>query len=412
VIRRVTPMALLLMASWAMTTGSLRAQAAASPPTCAQIAAAEPQAGHTQPPQANWMFAADFPVIKDCEWGYPIGGFGGIHQGAPLHHTPVVFVHGNQADAENWYLVADQFKQQAGYSDQELYALSYNGLANGYAGMPTCCQPSPGSTAYWQCTGTSNCPNPPFYSFCCNGGHGASDDPNTEDVYNFIRAVQRYTGSQQVDVVAHSLGVTIVRKTLLEHPELRQDVLAAVMIAGGNHGTSVCRGIESTYYGCEEISPLEALPPGSTMPGDSTASDGWLYRLNAAGEAPGPTRWMSVYNGSDNTDPFFVAVPGAFDDTTSPRLDGAINVTCPHTYHNDERVRPDIVQTYLNFLLQNGQASGPMDPVSGAPAATFPCNVAPPAVVPEAPAVPLLLLIPGLAAAAAFARKRHRRALH
>ena len=409
-MRRLTLVVALAAGGW-FVGGSHPAAAAsgAAATPCAAMAAAEPQAGHTQPPQANWMFASDFPTIPDCEWGYPIGGFGGIHRGAPLHHTPVVFVHGNQADAENWFLVADQFKQQAGYTDQELYALSYNGLENAYAGMPTCCTPAPESQAYWQCTGTTSCPNQPAYSFCCNGGHGASDEPNVLDVYNFVRAVQAYTGSQKVDIVAHSLGVTIVRRMLQEHPELRRDVLAAVMISGGNHGTSVCRDIESSYYGCEEISPLEALPPGQTMPGDSTPSDGWLYRLNAAGEAPGPTRWMSVYNGSDNTDPFFVAVPGVFDDIQSPHLNGATNVTCPHTYHNDERVRPDIVQTYLNFVLQNGQAAGPMPPVSGAPQAQFPCSIEPAADVPEAPVTPLLLT-PALVVAGLIARRRLRRA--
>ena len=40
----------------------------------------------------------------------------------------------------------DQFKATAGYTDQELYALSYNGLENGYAGLPTCCSPAPEST--------------------------------------------------------------------------------------------------------------------------------------------------------------------------------------------------------------------------------------------------------------------------
>ena len=414
-VRRVAS-GVFVVTSMCAAVAATTSAAAAGPPTCAGLAAAEPQAGHTMPPEANWMFAADFPVIKDCEWGYPIGGFGGIHQGAPLHHTPVVFVHGNQADAENWFLVADQFKRQAGYTDQELYALSYNGLANAYAGLPTCCQPAPESTAYWQCSNqnvapqTPACPNQPAYSLCCNGGHGASDDPNTADVYNFITAVQRYTGSRRIDIVAHSLGVTIVRKVLQEHPELRPDVLAAVMIAGGNHGTTVCRGIESTYYGCEEISPLEALPPGSTMPGDPTPSDGWLYKLNASGEAPGPTHWMSVYNGSDNTDPFFMAVPGVFDDTQSPHLDGAVNVTCPHTYHNDERVRPDIVQTYLNFLLLNGQASGPMPAVSGAPVPQFPCSVELAADVPEAPSVPLLLVLPAFVISALLIARRRRSA--
>ena len=91
------------------------------------------------------------------------------------------------------------------------------------------------------------------------------------------------------------------------------------------------------------------------MTGDPTPSTGWLYMLNngPGAEAPAPTSWMSVYNGTDNADPFFQAVPGGFDDTASPHLAGAVNVTCAQTYHNDLRVRPDIVQAYLRFLHQN-----------------------------------------------------------
>ena len=346
--------------------------------SCAAIAALEPQTGHTMPPPARALFAADFPALNDCEWGYSMGGFGGVHQGIALHHTPVIFVHGNQADAENWFLVADQFKQQAGYSDQELYAISYNGLENGSAGLPTCCTPAPESLSYWQNT------NPfPYYEFCCNGGHGASDDPNVPDLYAFVQAVQQYTGSSDVDVVAHSLGVTIVRKLLFVHPELRQQVLAAVMIAGANHGTTVCRGLQNTYYGCDEIAPGTA----------------WLQQLNAGGEAIGPTHWMSVYNGADNTDPFFQQAPGAFDDRGSPHLEGATNVTCPGTYHNDLRVRPDIVQLYLQFLLQHGQAAGSISaslPPVAQPAT--PCSVAEPqAMLPE---VPVPAMLPFIAVAA------------
>jgi pimeloyl-ACP methyl ester carboxylesterase len=364
---------------------------AAAPTPCAATAAAEPQAGHTMPPQAPALFAPGFPALTDCEWGYPLGGWGGQHAGAALHHTPVIFVHGNQADAENWFLVADQFKAVAGYTDQEMYAISYNGLENGYAGLPTCCTPAPESQTYWQST------TPPLEAFCCNGGHGASDDPNVPDLYAFVHAVQAYTGSAQVDIVAHSLGVTITRRMLDEHPELRPDVLAAVMIAGANHGTTVCRGLATSYYGCDEIAP------GTT----------WLDQINAAGEAPGPTHWMSVYNGTDNTDPFFQAVPGVSDDTKSPHLNGAdFNVTCPMTYHNDLRVRPDIVQMYLDFLLRDGQAAALT--TTNPPAVTAPstCSLADqlPAQVPESPAT-LLLVTPALACAALVFRRRRPRSL-
>jgi pimeloyl-ACP methyl ester carboxylesterase len=347
---RVPALACVVGLTWIQARVSQPAAASGSTP-CAAIAAAEPQTGHTMPPPAPVLFAGSFPALSDCEWGYPLGGWGGSRRHGPLRHAPVIFVHGNQADAENWYLVAEQFKQLAGYTDQEMYALSYNGLGNAYAGMPTRSQPSSQSIAYWQGT------NPPLQAFA-NGGKGASDDPNVPDLYNFVRAVQDYTGVQQVDIVAHSLGVTITRKMLQLHPELRHDVLAAVMIAGGNHGTTVCRGIDTTYYGCEEIAP----------------GTDWLGRLNSVGEAPGPTRWMSIYNGTDNTDPFFQQVPGAFDDRPSPHLEGAVNLTFPGRYHNDLRVAPDIVAVYLQFLLDHGQPaavnSQPMaksvQPVSGA----------------------------------------------
>jgi len=392
-LRRIRRQAFFVVATIfvlaALSSAGLRLSVHASAnPTCAQSAAAEPQTGHTVPPQANVLFASDFPPLMDCEWTYRLGGWGGTHQGSALHHTPVIFVHGNQADAENWYLVADEFKSLAGYTDQEMYALSYNGLENGAAGLPTCCQPAPESVAYWACGNTSACPSPPQYEFCCNGGHGASDDPNVLDLYNFVRAVQQYTGSQQVDIVAHSLGVTITRKLLYDHPELGPDVLAAVVIAGANHGTSVCRGLQSSYYGCDEISPGTA----------------WLQHLNAAGEAPSPTHWMSIYNGTDNADPFFVT-GAAFDDRQSPHLAGAdFNIACPTTYHNDLRVRPDIAQMYLGFLLRDGQSPGltPANPPPVTPPAS--CNLVDqglPPQVPESP-VAILLILPAVAVAGAF----------
>ncbi|HEV3233126.1 MAG TPA: alpha/beta fold hydrolase [Candidatus Dormibacteraeota bacterium] len=330
---RLAPLAVLLAVAAAGLGGARpSSQLAAGPTPCAAIAALEPQTGHTMPPAAPVLFAADFPKLDDCEWGYPLGGWGGIKGHSAIKHTPVIFVHGNQADAENWYLVADQFKALAGYTDQEMYALSYNGLGNAYAGLPVKSQPAPESITYWNST------NPPNYAICCNGGHGASDDPNVPDLYAFVKAVQGYTGSAKVDIVGHSLGVTITRKMLLLHPELRSSVVAAVMIAGGNHGTTICRGLDSSYYGCEEIAP----------------GTGWLQLLNAAGEAPGPTRWMTVYNGTDNVDPYFSSGP-TYDDHQSPALKGAINMQFPQTYHNDLRVDPAIVPVYLKFLLEQGQ---------------------------------------------------------
>ena len=382
-MKRLAAVIALAATGAALTVSS---PAAATPTPCAAIAAQEPQLAHNESAPAPAMFAKDFPKLHDCEWGYPLGGFGGIRRGVPLRHVPVIFVHGNQVDAENWFLVRDQFRK-AGYSDQELFALSYNGLENAGSGMPTQSAPDADSLAYWQA-------NP---SALANGGKGAADDVNVPDLYAFTLAVMAYTDSPSVDFVAHSLGVTIVRKMLYDHPELRPDVLAAVMTAGANHGTTICRGLDTTYYGCDEIAP--GTP--------------WLAQLNSAGEAPGPTHWLSVYNGADNADPFFQAAPGVFDDTQSPHLDGAdANISCPKTYHNDLRVRPDIVQMDLDFILADGQSAAFAGSNSGAalqvPSTCTIVDQSPGSPLPEAPVVPLLV-VPALALVGLEVLRRRRR---
>jgi pimeloyl-ACP methyl ester carboxylesterase len=255
-----------------------------------------------------------------------VGGFGGVRRGAALRHTPVVFLHGNQADAQNWLAVMLQFQRLAHYSMQEMYAISYNGLGNFYAGEPTSDPTQPDQDYFTQ--------NPNGFA---NGGHGAADDDEVPDLCRFVEAVQAYTGSRHVDIVAHSLGVTLARKFMADYPSLAKDVTAFVAIAGANHGTSVCRGLESSYYGCNEIGP------GSP----------WLAALNKHGESPPPTKWMTVYDGSAG-DPFF---DPPYDEK-SPHLAGAVNRTYPGQYHNDLRVEPTEVDDYLAFLLRHGQADG------------------------------------------------------
>jgi len=310
------------------------AQGCSSPST-----AGEPTNGRSMSPVAPAYFARDFPVLTDSNWGYRIGGFGGLRKGAKLHHTPVVFVHGNQVDAQNWLDVMLQFQNLAGYSMQEMYALSYNGLENWYAGAPVTVAPTAADRAYIA-------QNPDVLA---NGGHGAADDDEIADVCNFVRAVQRYTGSKQVDIVAHSLGVTIVRRLMQLYPDIAKDVVAFVGIAGANHGTTVCRGLDTSYYGCNEIAP--GTP--------------WLAALNAYGETYGPTRWMTIYDGLEG-DPFFVG-----PDEQSPRLAGADNRTFPGASHNDLRVGAAEVDAYLPFLLRFGQAGPGADAHGPAEAAAI-----------------------------------------
>ena len=286
------------------------------------LALITPASAHEKParskPQgpAAVRFAKDFPALKDHEWGWRLGGFGGIRRGAPLRHVPVILVHGNNVDAADWYPVRDQFTK-AGWTDQELWALSYNGLggSNGTALFT----PNPERDAEHQKMGKDAVT------------YITEDDVNVPDLYDFVLAVRRYTGSARFSIVGHSLGVTLARELLRVHPELRKDLVAFVGIAGANHGTSFCPpGSEGNVVSCDEIA----------------AGTPWLARLNAAGETYRPARWMTVYDGTGAGDPAFEGPTYA----QSPALEGADNRQFPLTYHNDLRMDPAIVAVYRKFL--------------------------------------------------------------
>jgi len=323
---------LLVAAAAAGLLAAPRGEAKA--PACTPVdTTGQPTLGDNPGPAAPGYFARDFPAIADQTLGFPLGGFGGIARHAKLRHTPVIFVHGNQADAQNWLDAMLQFQNDAGYSMQEMYALSYNGLGNYGSGAPVTVAPTSADDDY-----IAQNPN-----VVANGGHGAADDDNVVDLCRFVEAVQAYTGSAQVDIVAHSLGVTIARRLMTLYPGLARDVVAFVGIAGANHGTTVCRGLDTTYYGCNEIAP----------------GTSWLAALNGpdgSRETYGPTRWQTIYDGSEG-DPLFVG-----PDTGSPQLRGADNRTFPGAYHDDLRVAPAELDTYLAFVLRDGQGGPGADP--------------------------------------------------
>jgi len=278
-------------------------------------AEAKPVRSKPQGPAAV-RFAKDFPALKDAEWGWRLGGFGGVRRGAPIQHVPVIFLHGNNVDAADWYPVRDAFRK-AGWSDQELWALSYNGLGG-----------SNGSALF-----TTNPERDEEHRRMGKDGvtYVTENDVNVPDLFAFVTAVQRYTGSRRFALVGHSLGVTVAREMLRVHPGLRKDLSAFVGIAGANRGTSFCPpGSEGNVVSCDEIA----------------ANTPWLARLNAAGETYGPARWMTVYDGSGAGDPAFTGPTYA----QSPALKGADNRQFPGTYHNDLRLDPKIVALYRAFL--------------------------------------------------------------
>lgn len=280
-------------------------------------AEADHKVAHCRPDPAESLFPPEFPTLQDHEWEYRIGGWGGLHQGAPLRHRPVIFVHGNTRDADDWDEPANSVKQhflEAGYSRQELWALSYNGKSTKRAAAASQCR-----------TDTRS---------------------NAPDLAAFIKAVLTYTGAPKVDLIAHSLGVMIVRSVLAEHADLLPRVEHVVAIAGPNHGTTVCRRLWLVWLiGWNEFTGCDELVPGSA----------WLTRLNGArgeNETPGPTRYMTIYDGT-GVDIFYRSwlFGWPVGDVDSPALNGAENRRLPGLTHDELRTDTEAVATYLRFVL-------------------------------------------------------------
>ena len=306
-----------------------------------------------RPPKAQYHFARDFrsPVDKEtlseefqdegrCG-GTPwrVAGFGGKPfspaPGVPRIRgancrgtggTPVVFVHGNNVDAGDWYPALIAFEKH-GFGMCELWALGYNGVGG-----------NNGNALHTQ--------NPIAVEERGEDGNTTrvtGNMINLPDVESFIRKVLAYTGARRFNIVSHSLGVTITRRLLKDNPDLRRRLDAFVGIAGANRGTSFCRGNEallvsdpeSALISCDEIAP--DVPGVYTNP--------WLADLNSGDETPGAARYLTVYDGSGSADPAFVG-----PDAPSPRLDGATNCAFSGAYHNDLRIDPVISDFYARFV--------------------------------------------------------------
>jgi pimeloyl-ACP methyl ester carboxylesterase len=144
------------------------------------------------------------------------GGFGG--GACRAAKTPVVFIHGNGDRAINWaspvvgtvdgYVapkrsVYDELKHR-GYNDCELFGVTYLSRDE-------------------QENAAGNYHKPEKYVI----------------VHEFIEAVKAYTGHDKVDVVTHSLGVSMTLAAL-KHYDAWDSVRRFVNIAGGIRGLNSC----------------------------------------------------------------------------------------------------------------------------------------------------------------------------
>ncbi|MBB6523197.1 pimeloyl-ACP methyl ester carboxylesterase [Pseudoteredinibacter isoporae] len=167
----------------------------------------------------------NFPACSGAEDQFaggfaPVSGYGGFGGGqCSASKTPVIFIHGNGDQAINWDApptqaapgyslpsrsVYDEFKAR-GYNDCELFGISY--LSPYERSMP---------------------------------GSNYHEDDKQAILADFIDSVKTYTGKNEVDIVAHSLGVSMALSSLKRYSKWGS-VRRFINIAGAVRGLQSCR---------------------------------------------------------------------------------------------------------------------------------------------------------------------------
>ena len=238
-----------------------------------------PQVGTTLPP--------GFPVIENNYLGVPVIGFGA--QG-PLRRVPVIFLHGNNdtpfpTACNPFGSVHDfaQFFAQNGYQLSELWGLGYQGDQ---------CDLQQDQTL--------------------RSGIAHSTAAAVPILRAFVHAVMAYTGAHHVDIVAHSLGVTVAREWMLQDNAYRM-VRSLVAIDGPNHGIVDCSPSPGNFF--NQPGNGGFIPNSAVCDEYGAANTQFLTALNAGGETPGPTKYLVIRNVFDASPESgdFVYIGGAQD---------------------------------------------------------------------------------------------------
>lgn len=158
------------------------------------------------------------------------GSYGGrLFSAQAIKHDPIVFIHGNSdralGDGRLGWDTQISYYLAAGYTPAELYATTWGPADPGYA------------------------------------AEQSHSSPYLKRLRAFIEAVLDYTGAERVDIITHSMGVTLARKIIKGGtgvddefgrydlgPPLTKRIDTFVGIAGANRGLAGCAfasGIET-----------------------------------------------------------------------------------------------------------------------------------------------------------------------
>jgi pimeloyl-ACP methyl ester carboxylesterase len=234
-------------------------------------------AAPAQAAAVGMTFPAGFPTIVDASLGVPEIGFGAA---GPVERTPVIFLHGNNDTPfptlcnpyGNMHDFAQYFLDH-GYAASELWGLGYQGD---------------------QCDLLADQAR--------RSGQAHTTLANIPDLRAFAHAVLDYTGAKRVDIVGHSLGVTLAR-AWMKQDHAWHLVRRLVAVDGPNHGIINCSPSPLNYW---QAPALGGFTPDSAVCREYGADDTpFLTWLNEPNETPGPTRYLVIRN----VDTDFVYMP-------------------------------------------------------------------------------------------------------
>jgi len=256
--------------------------------------------------QVGTSFPPDFPVIKDASLGVPVIGFGAAGR---VQRTPVIFLHGNNdtpfptaCNPFGYIHAMAQFFADHGYAASELWGLGYQGNQCDLGANPT------------------------------NRSAGAhSTVANIPDLRLFVQAVLDYTGAGQVDIVGHSLGVTLARAWMRTDDAFHL-VRRLVAIDGPNHGIINCSPSPANFY---QLPALGGFTPDSAICLEYGSDNTPLIRFmngDQPHEAQPPTQYLVIRN-ADTSFVYFSAQDGVFAKVPAEDREGN-----PHDFSLSARI--------------------------------------------------------------------------
>jgi pimeloyl-ACP methyl ester carboxylesterase len=222
-------------------------------------------------PTLGTTLPADFPTIINPYLGVPVIGFGAKGPNRSSKNVPVIFLHGNNdtpfptaCNPFGYIFNMANFFLNNGYSAGDLWGLGYQGD---------------------QCDLIANPAN--------RSGIAHSTAAAVPLLRAFVHAVMAYTNARQVDIVAHSLGVTVAREWMFQD-HAYSIVRSLVAIEGPNHGIIDCSPNPANYF--QLPSQGGFIPTSAVCDEYGNAETQLLATLNAAGESPGPTKYLVLRN--------------------------------------------------------------------------------------------------------------------